>query len=74
MNLKLLNDKIEEINIPATTIAERMGVSRRTLYLKLSGKRTFKVTEANKISEILNLSYHDKMKIFFEKEVNITVN
>lgn len=74
MNLKLLNDKIEEINIPVSTIAEKMGVSRRTLYLKLSGKRGFKVTEANNLCDILRLTYDEKMIIFFEKEVNKSVN
>ena len=39
MNLKLLNDKIEELEIPVSSIAKKMGVSRRTLYLKLSGER-----------------------------------
>ena len=74
MNLKLLNDKIEELEIPVSSIAKKMGVSRRTLYLKLSGERGFKVTEANCISDILRLSYHEKMKIFFDKEVNKSVN
>ena len=74
MNLKLLNDKIEELEIPISSIAKKMGVSRRTLYLKLSGERVFKVTEANRICDILRLTFDEKMIIFFDKEVNKSVN
>lgn len=74
MNLKLLNDKIEELEIPVSSIAKKMGVSRRTLYLKLSGERGFKVTEANRICDILRLTFDEKMIIFFDKEVNKSVN
>lgn len=74
MNLTLLNEKIEEINIPLTTIAEKMGISRRTLYLKLSGKSVFKMSEANNISDILRLTNSEKSSIFFDNEVSNVVN
>lgn len=74
MNLTLLNEKIAEINIPLTTIAEKMGISRRTLYLKLSGKSVFKMSEANNISDILRLTNSEKSSIFFDNEVSNVVN
>ena len=70
MNLKLLNEKIENVNIPISTIAEKMGVSRQTLQQKLVGKRRFKSSEADNISDILRLTKHEKTKIFFQSEAD----
>lgn len=70
MNLEALNGKIQEINIPITTIADKIGVSRRTLYLKLQGKRQFRMSEANKISDILRLTKEEKISIFLDEEVD----
>jgi hypothetical protein len=67
MNLVLLNEKIQEISIPKTVIADKMGISTQSLYLKLSGKRVFKTTEANKISDILRLTNAERTSIFFEE-------
>lgn len=67
MNLILLNEKIQEISIPKTVIADKMGISTQSLYLKLSGKRVFKTTEANKISDILRLTNAERTSIFFEE-------
>ena len=66
MNLKLLNEKIEDIQLPLSTIAEKIGVSRQSLNLKLAGKRRFKASEANNISDILNLTTNERNRIFFE--------
>lgn len=73
MNLKLLNEKIENINIPISTIAEKMGVSRQTLQQKLVGKRRFKSSEADNISDILRLTNHEKTRIFFQSEADKNV-
>ena len=53
MNLLLLNAKINEMKIPITSIADKMGISRHTLYSKLDGKRSFKIDEVQKICDIL---------------------
>ena len=74
MDLLLLKDKIKEINIPLSTIAEKMGISRQSLYLKLSGKRVFKMSEANNISEILRLTNSERTDIFFNGKVDKTIN
>lgn len=67
MNLALLNEKIQEISIPKTIIAERIGISTQSLYLKLTGKRDFKMSEAKKLGEVLRLTNAEKSSIFFEE-------
>ena len=74
MNTKLLKEKIEEIHIPLSSIAERRGISRNTLYLKLSGKRPLKMSEATKIGEILRLTNKEKTDIFLAGEDDKTTH
>ena len=74
MDLKNLNNKIDEINIPITTIAEKIGISRQSLYLKLSGLRDFKVSEINSLCDILRLTNEEKSLIFFTDKVDKTDN
>ena len=74
MDLKNLNNKIDEINIPITTIAEKIGISRQSLYLKLSGLRDFKVSEINNLCDILRLTNEEKSLIFFTDKVDKSDN
>jgi predicted transcriptional regulator len=74
MDLKNLNNKIDEINIPITTIAEKIGISRQSLYLKLSGLRDFKVSEINSLCDILRLTNEEKSLIFFTDKVDKSDN
>jgi predicted transcriptional regulator len=74
MDLKYLCNKIDEIKIPVKTIAEKMGISRQTLYLKLNGKREFKTSEISNICDILRLTNEEKKHIFFTDEVDKNVN
>ena len=74
MDLILLNSKIDEIKIPITTIAEKMGISRQTFYLKISGQREFKASEIEKICDILRLTDDEKSSIFFADRVDKNVN
>ena len=74
MDLILLNSKIDEIKIPITTIAEKMGISRQTFYLKMSGQREFKASEIEKICDILRLTDDEKSSIFFADRVDKTDN
>lgn len=74
MNLMLLNSKIDEIKIPITTIAEKMGISRQTFYLKMSGQREFKASEIEKICDILRLTDEEKSSIFFADRVDKSDN
>lgn len=74
MNLGYLNYKIEEIKIPITTIAEKMGISRQSLYLKMKGNREFKTSEIAKLCDILRLTNDEKNLIFFANEGDKSVN
>ena len=65
MNLNSLNNKIDEINIPISTIAEKMGITRQALYPKLRGEREFKASEIEKLCDILRLTDQEKSLIFF---------
>lgn len=70
MNLEYLNNRIDEIKIPITTIAERMGISRQSLYLKIKGEREFKVSEVTKLCDILRLTDEEKNSVFFADRVD----
>ena len=65
MDLQLLNTKIAEINIPIATIAEKLGLSRQSLYRKLNGERDFRASEVLNISRILRLTTEEMNLIFF---------
>ena len=74
MNLDYLNDKITLSRIPITAIAEEIGLSRQSLYLKMKGERDFKASEINKLCDFLRLTDEEKMHIFFAKKVDENVN
>lgn len=68
MNYKLLDKKIKETENEITDISRKIGISERQLKLKLSGKCGFKLSEANTLGDILNLSKIEKSDIFFGSE------
>lgn len=74
MDLNYLNSKIDEIDIPIATIANKMGISRQSLYLKLNGRREFKTSEMLKICEILRLTIEERNHIFFANKVDKNAN
>lgn len=65
MNLDYLKDRISDSKIPITALAEKLGVSRQTLYTKLRGERDFKTSEITKMCEILRLTDEEKRLVFF---------
>lgn len=74
MNLSYLNDRIILSRIPITAIADEMGISRQTLYLKMKGEREFKSSEVYKLCEILRLTDEEKTLVFFADRVDKSVN
>lgn len=74
MNLTYLNDRIALSRIPITALAEKMEISRQSLYLKMRGEREFKSSEVEKICEILRLTDEEKTLVFFADKVVKTVN
>ena len=65
-----LSDRIDESGIKYKIIAEKLGISIKTLYNKMNGVTDFSVTEARKLKEILSLSESDCMRFFFANRLH----
>ena len=74
MNLKYLNDRIAISRIPIVALAELVGISRQSLYLKMKGEREFKTSEVTKLCEVLRLTDEERNLVFFADEVDKMVN
>ena len=74
MNLEQLNERIKLSQIPISAIAENLGLSRQSLYNKMTGKREFKTSEVTKLCDILRLTDEEKGLIFFADAVDNIVN
>lgn len=64
-DMNLLRDKIDRVGIPITTLANKCGVTRNSLYNKLDGKSEFKASEICIISAALHLTQQERDAIFF---------
>jgi len=70
VNINKLKGKIVENGMTVTTLAEKIGVDRATLYRKLSNNgETMLIKDANSIVAALNLSADDALAIFFSQVV-----
>ena len=65
MNREKLKSLIDESGMTVTSISDKLGISRKSLYLKLDGKTEFKVSEMAALSKILHMSSKDRNSIFF---------
>lgn len=74
MNLEYLNGRIAMSKIPITAIAEKMAISRQSLYLKMKGEREFKSSEVTKLCEILRLTEEERSLVFFADRVDKNAN
>ena len=70
MNIERLISKIDEINIPISSIAEKLGISRQAFYNRINGKCEFKISEVEKVCEILRLTSDERSNIFFDDRVD----
>lgn len=64
VNTEMLRKKIEESGITITSISEKTGISRETLYNRF-GTDDFKASEISVLTKVLNLSKKDRDDIFF---------
>lgn len=55
---------IEAKGLKLDWIAEALGISRKTLYSRLKGDRSFKLAEINTLASILSLDKEDVTRIF----------
>lgn len=67
-NTKELRAVIAETGIKYNFIAEKLGISRYTLQLKIDDSREFKPSEIEELCKILGItSLKERNKLFFKK-------
>lgn len=64
-NMAELRRKIDQSGMTMTAVAEKIGVSRETLYNKLSGESEFKASEIVSLTRVLRLEKTEQDDIFF---------
>ena len=64
MNVNKLKAKLVENGLNVETFARKLGLNPQTVYNKMNNDG-FKMTEARKIGDILNLSSTELCEIFF---------
>lgn len=70
VNVNKLKGKIVENGMTVSSLAEKIGVDRATLYRKLSNNgETMLVKDANAIVSVLHLTAEDALAIFFSQVV-----
>lgn len=69
MNFKLLESVINEKGIKKSFVADKIGISRQSFYLKLNGEREFSQKEIAGLRDVLGLSDKQFLSIFFDDEV-----
>ena len=69
MNLSLLESIINERGIKKSFVADKIGISRQSFYLKLNGEREFSQKEIAGLRDVLMLSDKQFMSIFFDDSV-----
>lgn len=70
MNHELLKDTIQDRGIKVSVLADKIGISRQSLHMKLNGERTFDQGEIMAIKVNLRLSDEEFMTIFFNDRVD----
>ena len=65
VQLESLKSLVDYSGMTMTAIAQRLGMSRATLYKKLDGKTEFKVSEIVSLCKVLHLSDKERDLIFF---------
>ncbi len=68
-NTFLLKQAIEDSGIKNYIIAEKLGISRAALALKVSGENEFKASEVAQMTRILGLTNDERDKIFLNDGV-----
>lgn len=63
-NTLALKAKIVEAGLNLNIIAEKLNISRNSLYMKINNKRDFSASEICKLVEILHLNPNEVMYIF----------
>lgn len=70
MNIDNLNAEIARRRLTIPVLAEKMGISKKTLYSRIKQQTSFTQKEIVSISKILNLNDQQIMDIFFNHSVS----
>ena len=65
MDNDLLKKVIQDRGIKVSALADKMGISRQSLHMKLNGERTFNQGEIMSLKTNLFLTDEEFMQIFF---------
>ena len=69
MNNDLLKEVIQDNGVKVSVLADKIGISRQSLYMKLNGERAFDQGEIMALKTNLHLSDDQFMEIFFNDVV-----
>lgn len=64
-DMTMLRKKIKDSGITVTAVADKLGVSRETLYNRMDGKSEFKASEIACLTDMLRLKKDEQDSIFF---------
>jgi predicted transcriptional regulator len=72
MDREKLKKVIAEKGLMHKAVAEKLGISPYGFALKLNGTTDFKVSEMNRVCEVLSLTSEERNRIFFgvDSELN----
>lgn len=68
MNINSLKAEIARNGLTIPTLAEKVGMNKKTLYGKIKGVSSFNLNEVSKIVDALNLTDEEMLEIFFDKQ------
>lgn len=69
-NTSLLEKFIEKSGYKRSFIADKLGITRFALALKINNKSEFKAREIDILCELLKIGLEDRMAIFFAQQVD----
>lgn len=69
VDTKMLQDKMQKNGYTLESLAAEMNLSRTGLFNKIHNLSEFRVSEINKLSELLQLKKTEMTNIFFAKHV-----
>ena len=70
MNYDNLNAEIARCRLSIPTLADKIGMSKKTLYSRMRGETSFCQKEISAISKVLNLDSQKFIDIFFNELVS----
>lgn len=70
VNIRELKKKIDDSGMTMTMIAKKSGISRETLYNRLSNVGEFRASEIVGLSHALSLTKYERDVIFLNEKLN----